>query len=493
MSKALKPIIITSAVVLVLAVAMVLLVFVFPDKPENIETPEATETAAPQSVKIIEEDDTELQSFEFIPADGESMLVEIERDLDGNLSYEVTPATKYYEYDSSKFRSMIFTLTSLTATNLVEEAPSDLAPYGLDKPWHTVRCTFSGGRTVELYLGNATPTDNNYYCMVNTSKSVYTIGSYVTSLLTRTDIDYRDITLFPTYTEDDIYEYINYVKMTLRDGTEIELSMEDFDNFSRYNYISSVYYMTAPVEGSCNDTVVQSSVLDVVALIENLAVYKDITEEDYPEYGFDNPARLQLGDIEGNSLDLIIGGTNDAGNYYCMLSVSPETVIICNAEAFSWLKINYIELMNRIVWNKNITEVSSIEYDMNGESYVVEYTHGIETGDDGKETKTLEAVINGEPMSETNGRRLFVRTLNFRIIGDLPEGTNLKKADYTIKMNFIDGTEKVLELIKINERQYAVRMDGEAKFYVYKKNVQTLEDAFATVLAGRELPMSYDN
>jgi len=493
MSKALKPIIITVAVILVLAIAMILLIFVFPEKGSE-ETPEPTASAAPAtSVKIIDEDDSQLVSFQFLPAEGESMLVEIHRDADGNLSYTVTPATQYFEYDTSKFRSMIFTLTSMTATNLVEENAADLSVYGLDHPWHTVRSTYADGRVIDLYIGNATPTDNNYYCMTNAGNTVYTIGSYVTGLLARTDIDYRDITLFPSYADDAIYENICYVKMTLRDGTEIEISLEDFENFSEYNYVNSEYYMTLPLESSCNDTLVQSRVLDVVALIENLGVYKDITPEEYADYGLDHPARLELADVEGNTMDILVGGTNEDGNYYCMLSVSPETVIICTYTAFDWLNLNYIELMNRIVWHKNITEVDSVEYDLNGETYVVDYTHGVTTSEDGKTTNTLSATLNGEPISETNGRRLFVRTLNFRIVGDVPEGTPIGEPSYAVTMHCLDGTDRVMELIKINERQYAVRMDGEVRFYVYKKNVTTLEDAFATVLSGRELPMSFDN
>lgn len=493
MSKALKPIIITGVLILVMVIALVLMMFVFPESAVE-ETPEETEpVSTSQNVKIIDEEDTTLVGFEFIPTDGESMSVKIDRDADGNMSYTVEPATQYYEYDTSKFRSMIYTLTSMTATNVVEENPTDLSVYGLDAPWHTVRSIYDDGRVIELYLGNATPTDSNYYCKTNIDDTVYTIGSYVVSLLARTDIDYRDITLFPTYTEDDIYENINYVKMTLRDGTEIEIALEDEENMNPLNYVTSAYFMTLPLASSCNDTLVREKVLDVVALLEKLAVYKDITEEEYAEYGFDNPARLQMKDVEGNTVDILIGDSTGAGSYYCMLSVSPETVITCSDAAFTWLDMNYIELMNRIVWHKNITDVDNIVYDMNGTEYVVEYTHGKKTDEEGKEKATLGVTLNGSAISETNGRRLFVRTLNFRLIGDLEPGQKLGEPEYTVTMNCIDGSQKVMELIRINDRQFAVRMDGEALFYVYKKNVETLANAFTAILEGRELPMNYDN
>ena len=493
MSKALKPIIIAAVVILVMVIALILLVYVFPAKSDDTPAAEATATPASTSVKIISEDDTTLKSFELLPDGGDSMLVRIHRDSDGNLSYTVEPSTQYFEYDTSKFRSMIYTLTSMSATNFVEENAKDLSVYGLDKPWFTVRLTFDGGRVLELYLGNATPTDNNYYCTTNESKDVYTLGNYVVGLITRSDIDYRNITLFPVYEDDDIYANINYVKLTQRDGTVIEIRLEDTDNMGPLNVTSSAYYMLQPVEGSCNDTIVKEDVMDVVAALTSSSVLCDITEDEYPEYGFDNPAALEMTDVDGNRVSILVGKKYSSSQYYVMLEQSPETVILCPAEAFAWLDLNYITLMNRITWYENITNIDHITYDLDGTEYVLSMTHGTRTTDDGKEKATVEATLNGDPISETNARRLFVRTLNFRIIGDIPSDAKTGKAMYTITMTLLDGTERPMKFYKLNERQFAVDIEGTMQFYVYKKNITTLLDAFDTVLAGKELEMNYDS
>ena len=196
MSKSLRPIIVAGSVIVVLIVAMVLMMYVFPAKAE--EEPEAEETrASPEVHKIIDELDSELLCYEILPAEGESMRVEINRHGGGSISYNVVPAAEYFEYDTSKFRSMIFTLTSISAS-LVEEHARDLSIYGLDKPWLTVRSYYKGNRVLELYIGNPTPADNDYYATTNETDAVYTIGGYVVSLLSRRDIDYRKITLFPS-------------------------------------------------------------------------------------------------------------------------------------------------------------------------------------------------------------------------------------------------------------------------------------------------------
>jgi hypothetical protein len=494
MSKSLKPIIITLAIILVIAIAMVLLVFVFPNDTDAAaeETAEPTETVS-KTVKMITEDDEALVSFEIIPTDGESMLVEINRDSDGALSYTVTPQAEYFSYDTTKFRSMMYTLTSVSATNFVEEDAEDLARYGLDAPWFTVRSTYDDGHVVDIYLGNATPTDSNYYVCTNLSNDVYTLGTYMVSLLTRTDIDYRDITLFPTYEDDDIYENISYVRLTDRDGSEVELSLEDTENYSEGNTTKSLYYMTIPTQTSCNDYTVKAYVMDVVAQLASYGVLRDITEDEYAEYGFDRAAELEMEDISGNHVDILIGGKQDDYYYYVMLKDSPGTVILAGAEAFEWLGFNYIELMNRTAWFVNITDIASIEYSINGEEYYVEMTHGTETDEDGNTSSTLDATLNGDAISEKNCRRLFVRTLNFRIMGDVTDETSVSgKPSCTIKMNLLDGSEMLMELYEINNRQYALAVNGEMDYYIYKKNVTTLESAFETILSGGELPMSYD-
>lgn len=494
MSKGLKPIIITAAVILVVAVAMVLMIYVFPESgASQAAEPNPTETPAPVNVKIVEEDASKLVSFEALPADGESMLVELGRNSDGDISYTVTPETKYFDYDQSKFRSMIYTLTSVSATNFVEENAQDLAIYGLDKPQFTMRCTYEGGRVLDLCVGKTTPTDSNFYVKTNESNDVYTLGSYVVSLLMRTDLDYRQITLFPTYTDDAIYSNINYVKMTLRDGSVIELQMEDVKNPRDENVTGSAFFMLQPVLSSCNDTVVQTKVLDSVAQLTNSGVLADISEDEYGDYGFDNPAMLDMTDVSGNSVSILVGHQSESGYYYVMLEKSPETVIMCPAEAFAWLDVNYIELINRVIWYENIVDVDNIVYKLDGVEYVVEMQHFTTEDEDGTTKKSLTATLNGNEISEQNARRLFVRTLNFRIIGDVPSDAVPGEGQYSLTINRLDGSSRTLELSMLNDRQFACTLDGETKFYVYKKNVTTLLEAFETVLDGRDLPMSFDS
>ena len=176
----------------------------------------------------------------------EELDVKITRTEDKNGSevfeYEASPDPGKFEYDSSKFRSMMYTLTSISAVNLVEEDANDLSDYGLDEPTAVIKTYYSDGSEVDIIIGSQAPVDENYYCMTSESNTVYTIGSYVDSLLVRRPIEYRDITLFPTYTEEDIYSNIDWVRLTERDGSCIETILDtNLDN--EYNTEGSQYVM----------------------------------------------------------------------------------------------------------------------------------------------------------------------------------------------------------------------------------------------------------
>ncbi len=495
MSRSLRPILIAGGVILVAAVLLVLLIFVFPKQdgdPSAEASPEPTEST---QVKIIDADESQLVSFEVLPREGEgdSMLVEIARDDDGNLSYTVTPAAQYFDYDGAKFHSMMYSLTSVTASNMVEEHASDLAQYGLDDPWYTLRCTYADGSVIDLCIGNATPTDRNYYVRLGGEDTVYTLGSYLVGLLTRGDLDYRQITLFPYYEGDELYESVSYVKLTQRDGTEIELSLEDAENPSEGIVINSQYYMTLPTQTACNDYMVKQEVIDVLATLENTGTPFDITEEEYAEYGFNNPAELEMRDIYDNSLDLVIGKAVGNGYHYAMLKQAPDTVIYVTSSSLTWLDINYIDLMNRTAWYVNIKDIASIEYTIGGESYLLDMTHAEGTTETGVTRDVITATLNGDPIAEVNARRLFTRTLNFRIMGEVGEDAELPAEPYIrVIMHRLEGEDMEMEIYALNDRQYALAVNGTLDYYVYKKNITTLEQAFETVLAGGELPMSYD-
>ncbi len=509
--KSLKTIIIAGVVLLVFVIASVVVINIPQSSSEAAEAASNTEAAA-ETVYVVNRDYNELERFTIVPTKrevnedtayayaSEELDVKIiqNKDADGTIAYEyeVSPDPGKFEYDSSKFRSMLYTISSISAVKLVEENAKNLSDYGLDEPTATVRTYYSDGSQVDIIIGSQAPVDDNYYCMTSESNAVYTIGSYVDSLLVRRPIEYRDITLFPAYTEDDIYTNINHVTLTERDGSCIETVLDtNLDN--EYNTEGSQYVMLQPYQVSGNDTTIKSYIMDVVSTLALGSIIKDIDEAEYAEYGLDKPAKLEMTDISGNSVSLLIGDLCPNADYtYCMLE-GTNTLITCTSSAFEWMGLSYVQLMLRTVWSYNIEDLQAVNIDVDGDKYEMLVEHYVKKNANGNDADGVTGTLNGEEITkETNVRRLYIKCLYFRIVDNLTEDEKkecAKAEPYaTITIKLQRGESHTLELIRMSDRKYAMRLDGEMEYYCYKKNLTSLMDSIRYVQEGDELDFSFD-
>ena len=92
--------------------------------------------------------------------------------------------------------------------------------------------------------------------------------------------------------------------------------------------------------------------------------------------GLENPGRFEISDVEGNTLDLVVGGSLSTGLDYVIMGeqydaylageVDVLTLLSYSHDAFGVLDIDYTTLLNRAIWIQNIHEVKTIIYDMAG-------------------------------------------------------------------------------------------------------------------------------
>ena len=510
--KSLKTIIIAGAVLIVFVIASLVVTHLPSGSGDTTaETSSAEASTASETSYIVNRDYDSLERFTIVPTErkvdedtgyayaSEALDVTITRSTDENgsevYSYDVSPDPGKFEYDTSMFRSMLYTLTSITANSVVEENAKDLSVYGLDEPTATVKTYYSDGSEVDIIIGSQAPVDQTYYCMTNESDTVYTIGSYVDSLLVRRPIEYRAITLFPTYTEDDVYTNINWVKLTNRDGSEIEIAL-DSDQSNEYNTEGSQYVMLEPYQVSGNATTIQQNILDVVSTLTLGSIIKDIDEDEYADYGLDHPAKLEMTDTAGNEVHLLIGDVCPNADYtYCMLE-GTDTLITCSSAAVSWDGISYVQFMLRTVWTYSIEQLKTLNITIDDNDYTVEVTHSTKQNANGNDADKVEGTLDGEEISETNIRRLYIKCLYFRVVDNLTEDEKKEYADAKatskITITLEGGEEHTLELVPMTDRKYAMRLDGEMEYYCYKKNLTSLETSIGYVKNHEELDFSFD-
>jgi hypothetical protein len=137
---------------------------------------------------------------------------------------------------------------------------------------------------------------------------------------------------------------------------------------------------------------------------------------------------------------------------------------------------------------------ASIDYELDGVTHSLQMEHYVTQNANGNDTDGINATLDGQEILETNARRLFVRTLNFRAIGDAStDDVEGIEPLGTVTITMLDGTSNTMELYPLNDRQYAVSIDGVIQSYCYKKNYNTLVEAIDLVLSGEELDFSFDS
>lgn len=499
-SKSLKPILIGVIVIVVLALLLVAFMVIFPEKEDEIVVESTTPVSQEPVYYVIKEDGDSLVQLKAIRPDGESLTVKYERDENGKLTYDIEPKAKFFDYNTSKFRSMMFTLTSLTAVAHVEDDPEDLSIYGLDDPQYQVELTFDDGRVVNLYVGDNTPVDYYYYAYTDADNTVYTIGNYITTLITRTELEYRDVKTFPQYTDEDIYTNITWIRLTNANGVTTEVVLDE-DFSIEGNKSSSHYMMLSPVLSSCNDDLIQEKLLDTAATLTYGSIIGDITAEQLADYGLDKPRRFEMKDTSGNSIDLVIG--NSVNNYTFAVmgeqydafmngDAEEVTILTYGSDAFACVNVSYDTLVNRAIWIQDIHSIESIEYNMAGVVYEMVLSEYDDVTGSGVDVVRTVSKINGKDIHEDNTKRIYSRTLNMRQVGELDRSIELGKAEYTITLTLREGGTRLLEMIPLNDRQYACRVDGKAEFYIYKKNIQTLITALDRALDDRNVSLVFN-
>lgn len=499
--KNLKTIIIAGIVLLVFVIASIVVIKI-PDSSQAEIEESVSETTSKETYRLVDREYSDLVRFTVVPTErevteetaysyaSEELDVEITK-IEGeggsvSYTYEAAPDPGEFEYDTSKFRSMMYTLSSINATNLVEKDAKNLSDYGLDEPTAVVKTYYADGTEVDIIIGSQAPVDGEYYAMTNESNDVYTIGSYVNSLLVRRPIEYRAITLFPNYEEDLAYTNIDWVRLTQRDGSVIEILL-DQEQDNEYNTEGSQYVMLQPYQVSGNVTTIQTNILDVVSTLTLGAIVKDLEEDEFAEYGLDNPAKLEMTDISGNSISLLIGDVCPNADYtYCMLE-GTNTLLTAGSGAFDFMDVTYVQFMLRTVWTHSIEQLQGVDIVIGDTSYDIDVTHYIKQNANGSDVDGVQGTLDGVEIDELNVRRLYIKCLYFRIVGNMTEDEKkevAKKEPYaTITLTLDDG-EHLLELIPLTDRKYAMRVDGEMEYYCYKSSLQNLEDSLGYVKDG---------
>jgi hypothetical protein len=169
----------TIALVVVLIGLVAYIFFVERKKPAS---------GAPEvKAKAFTVDADQIEELQIKPATGDASRVQ---KING--TWQLVEPEKA-EADQGQVTNAVTSLASLEINRVVDENPSDLAPFGLNPPKADIAFKVKGKNDVQhLLLGEKTPTSGDMYATTPDQKRVFLIAAYLENTFERTPFDLRD-------------------------------------------------------------------------------------------------------------------------------------------------------------------------------------------------------------------------------------------------------------------------------------------------------------
>ena len=357
MNKKIRNLII-GAVVLVLLVGVLLLLIFLPEQDTTEEESSAAESSYTSST--VELFSREAEEVESITLENESGSIVINREEEDDSSVYTVEGLEDVDTNSSA-SSLASSLNTVSATQLVEENPSDIAKYGLDSPSATITVNYTDGTSNVLYFGDTLPTGSGAYGMVNDDASVYamssTLVSYTGSVLT----DFVDTTVVPTWeapaseessgttkTEPDIRS-MSVTGGTLGDvlgDTPFTFVMgETNEEMESYGVSGSTWTITSPVTASLHTENTASIREGAYGLSASSVAAVHPDEAALAEYGLADPYCVVEFDREGEEFTLTIGNSDGGTGRYVMVNGKDVVFVVAESE-LPWISIELNQMLS---------------------------------------------------------------------------------------------------------------------------------------------------
>lgn len=332
-----------------------------------------------------------------------------------------------------------------------------LTPYGLDNPVATVEAPYSDGKVVKMYIGARTPAGTSYYMRIDGDDHVYVIWSNVATTFTNSARSLRSLEL-PKLDSEKIAS----VRLEVDGEVVLDMTSEAHPTDMSTSRLRMIY----PYDQLVSVSAVKALTDRTLGL--SLYEYMD-TPQDFAPYGLDEPKlAIQMKDQNGMAFELFIGNEIPdtqysyvrVGGYDDVFSIQTSTVAyVRTTNPFS-----LVEGFTSLIDLGRVTHVVAKTQKGQVELHLERYK---EFEDD---EEVITYTINGQEVEATELRGLYHKLINVQV-QNLVTGSVDDYAVLALEFTLTNGERTQIEYLEYDMDHYALRRNGEAKFYVRKTNV----------------------
>lgn len=161
----------TTIVLLVVLVALGAYVF-WPGMDNNRSDSDRVTDTTTDTVSVLDLDPDTIRAITVTETDGETVQLEQQ---EGEWIIATPPLGPA---DGQRVEWVVDDLADLKATRIITPTDTDLSPYGLDAPRHTITLTGEEGVLARLHLGDVNPGGNAVYVQRDDDPTIYLVSDF---------------------------------------------------------------------------------------------------------------------------------------------------------------------------------------------------------------------------------------------------------------------------------------------------------------------------
>jgi hypothetical protein len=329
--------------------------------------------------------------------------------------------------DDGEVSSITTSLSSVDVTRAIDDNPSSLKDYGLEKPRIDVAFKSAGGQDYQhLLIGDKSPTGGDLFAMRGNEKKVFLIPATQEQTFNKSPFDLRDKTLVKF--ERDKVDGIDLTA----DGKTLALAKDGGD-----------WKITKPLQVAADFGSVEGLVGRLQSLQMKSIVKTDPTPADLKTYGLDKPAETATLNLGSARATLELGGKADDNAVYARDTSKPTVVTVESALADD-LKKGADEYRRKDLFDFRAYNANRIEFARNGQTVAFEKVKADakdakDTGDKWRRVSPKPADAAKDTMDGLLSRLSNMRAASFV---DSTAKTGLDKPELTVTVKFDDGKKE---------------------------------------------------
>jgi len=479
-----KPLLFACIIAIILLATGITVLSLLPAPTASREPVEAAPPAPVSELKSLIEPFEDISVIRFIPDEG-------------------TPYSIRYDHDSAfileeaepLFRGEMQTMYAIAAqavalinmpviTNQADE--SQLSAFGLDTPSMTVRYERNDGSYTQLLLGVSPPAGQGRYAKVEDSREVFLLTEQQSMLLSFSVDDIYDISFFPFLDYlglEAAVTIIDRAVLETEDGV-VEIMRRTPEELEEAPLGSSAYHILQPLISEGNEYAIRTRFFEDAVMIFP-SIVEAIRPGDLSVYGLDTPARLTLGSGQW-SRTLLIGDRDTHHDGRFVMLEGYDAVLVDLHGNYSFLDVDPASFRSVQIWLHNIDDVALVEFVLDGETRVLSLEHNTSAN-------SLIGFLDGEELSETNTRRLYVSALLIQHDGETnAEIPQEGSPTHSVTINLKNGNTDRLELYNISDSELLIVHNGEnTGLYITRMSFQhNILRRFNILDTGGDIPIS---